>query len=262
VVLPVLGLAVVCYSGLAFASDNLFKDHQKVLAEELIEFDQSAAAPLVKPSDSDSEDSVSPTAHVYEGSASTCQAALQNLAQVTDIDLLNDCMEYYWHHGDEENPPGSYNNTIALGRRWVQVDPQATQTYTVVAWLLWSKWVTWSNHPEQMPDGATKAQEAIDLLLVGRAANSTDGDYHLDCGNTILPLAKFHLPQYYPFVEKSFQLADQYFTDPAKKVRTRLNLGHTYRYENKKAEAIAAYKSVLEIDPNNTVAIRYLKELQ
>lgn len=198
----------------------------------------------------------------FQADLPTCQNAVNNVARITDISLLNDCMDFFWHNGDAENPPGSFNNQITLGERWVQLDPQATQTYTVVAWLLWSKFATWQHDPKQMPDGATKAQEAIDLLLVGRRANPTDADYHLDCGETMLGLAKFHAPQYYSFVEDSYKLADRYFTDPAKKVRARLNLGHTYRYENKIPDAIDAYESVLAIDPNNVVAQRYLAILK
>ena len=191
-----------------------------------------------------------------------CESTLKTLNQQTDLDVMNSCIEFYWHNGEYDDPPGSYNKLIRLGKRMVAVDPEQTGIYTMTAWLLWSKYATWRNHPENMPDGATKADEAMELLYQGRRANPEDAAYHNDCGDTITGLAQNYLPNLWAFVEESYRLADRYASESALKVRARLSLGHILRKQKKKSEAIKAYESVLEIDPTNRSALRILEELK
>ena len=182
----------------------------------------------------------------------TCEKTVAHLPYESDLDLLNSCIEWYWHNGGADL---GWKKIIKIGYRIVDVDPQQTQTYTVIAWLLWSKWVTWDKDHAQMPDGEKKVEEALALLYRGRAANPEDADYHNDCGNTMAPLAQFHRPEVWPFVTESFRLADRYAATNQLRLRARISLGHAYRRQKMWNEALTAYSTALAIDPNNRTSL-------
>lgn len=194
--------------------------------------------------------------------AAYCQKVMDRLDRVTDQDQLARCTDFYWHNAGYENPPGSFNNVIRIGYRIIALDPQATSTYTGIAWLLWSKWVTWKKNPENMPDGETKADESIALLMRGRKANPTNAEYHLDAAQTIEPFARHHQPARNAFVLESYALADRYAQVDSIKIRARLSTGHVLRRLGEKEKALRSYEAVLVLDPQNRVALRCIEELK
>jgi tetratricopeptide (TPR) repeat protein len=190
-----------------------------------------------------------------------CIHAADHASQIHDPALLVACMDFFFQNGEHDSPPGSFNRVIALGYRELELEPRNTSIYAEVAWLLYSKYATWTRAPDQMPDGESKAREAVELLLSGRKHLNGEASFHMEAGNTIWPLARYHLPEYYAFTIESFERADA-LAPPAKtRVRARLNLGHIHRELGDREPAISWYRKVLDIEPKNAVAIKYLKQL-
>jgi tetratricopeptide (TPR) repeat protein len=185
----------------------------------------------------------------------------EDLAHSTDIELMGQLMGFYWHHGDLETPPSSFERNIQLAYRFVELEPKSPEIYSNAAWLLWSRWVTWKQDPEKMPVGEGDDQMALKFLLKGRAANMDNAAYHLDAAMTLWGLARHHDAKYFDFIIDSLKLTEKCEANTWLRTRCRLTLGHAYRQINKMAEARQAYMSVLEVDPDNEVAKRILDEM-
>ncbi|NUO10365.1 MAG: hypothetical protein HUU08_17185 [Candidatus Brocadia sp.] len=196
---------------------------------------------------------------IYEFS----ERALQDINHQYDADLLRECMGFYLDNQQLDNPQGSYNKAIRLGYQIVSIDHKDIDTYTTVAWLLWSKWVCWTRKPNRMPDGEGKADEAVKLLSWGKQWNQKSARFYKESADTIWPLAKYYRADLYDFVIENYQKADLLaLANDLFKVRVRLNLGHIYRQTGKKETAVYWYQRVLEIAPDNEVAGRYLAYLK
>ncbi len=196
---------------------------------------------------------------VYEFS----ESVLQDINRQYDTDLLRECMGFYLDNQQFDSPQGSYNKAIRLGYQIVNVDHRDIDTYTTMAWLLWSKWVCWNKNPGQMPDGDGKADEAVELLNWGKQWNSKSARFYKESADIIWPLAKHYRTDLYDFVIENYREADLLTeaNDPLR-VRIRLNLGHIYRQTGQKRPAMFWYRRALEIAPGNEVAGRYLAQLE
>ena len=187
---------------------------------------------------------------------------LDHLQQVYSTEVLDVCTDYFGHHSDPRGSPYGFGRSVACINRRIELDPQDIEAYTLSAWLLWSDWVTWKLYPNRIPDGRGKAEEAIRLIKLGRAANPANAAYHFDAAQTLEPLARHHRPELMPFVIQYYLYAEALATGTALRVRVRLNLGHRFRQQGQTEEAIRWYQAVLEIDPENRVAHRYLDKLK
>ncbi|MFN3532655.1 MAG: tetratricopeptide repeat protein [Candidatus Brocadia sp.] len=191
------------------------------------------------------------------------ERVLQDTNRQYDTDLLRECMGFYLDNQQYDSPQGSYNKAIRLGYQIVNIDRLDIDTYTTMAWLLWSKWVCWTKTPGKMPDGEGKADEAIELLNWGKQWNQKSARFHKESADTIWPLAKYYRTDLYDFVIENYRKADLLsVANDLFKVRVRLNLGHIYRQMGKKRPAMYWYRRVLEIAPSNEIAGRYLAYLE
>ncbi len=191
------------------------------------------------------------------------ESVLRDLDRQYDTVLLKDCMGFYLDNQQYDSPQGSYNKAIRLGYQIVNIDRKDVDTYTTLAWLLWSKWVCWNKKPTRMPDGKGKADEAIELLNWGKQWNLESARFYKESADTIWPLAKHHRTDLYDFVIENYQTADLLSeTNDPLRARVRLNLGHIYRQLGEKTLALYWYQKVLEIAPRNEVASRYLNHLK
>ena len=187
--------------------------------------------------------------------------ALAHLEELVDPGLISQLSEHLWHNQMLEKQVGSYNGIIAFGCRQLELEPHNIDAYTTTAWLLWSKWVSWRNSPERMPDGEHRLDEAVALLQRGRRLNPDSARYHYEAGITIMPVARFHQRELYALVTDLLKNADQLATDTKLKIRARLSLGHCFRHWDRDAEALAWYRKVLELDAGNEVATRCISDL-
>lgn len=191
------------------------------------------------------------------------EKVLRDLNRQYDTDLLRECMGFYLDNQQFDNPEGSYNKAIRLGYQIVNIDRQDIDTYTTMAWLLWSKWVCWTKKPNRMPDGEGKADEAIELLNWGKQWNPKSARFYIESADTIWPLAKHYRTDLYGFLIENYRKAENLTgANDLLKVRLRLNLGHIYRQIGIKESAIYWYKKAMEIAPNNEIADRYLAQLE
>lgn len=191
------------------------------------------------------------------------EKVLRDLNRQYDTDLLRECMGFYLDNQQFDNPEGSYNKAIRLGYQIVNIDRQDIDTYTTMAWLLWSKWVCWTKKPNRMPDGEGKADEAIELLNWGKQWNPKSARFYIESADTIWPLAKHYRTDLYGFLIENYRKAENLTgANDLLKVRVRLNLGHIYRQIGIKESAIYWYKKAMEIAPNNEIADRYLAQLE
>jgi tetratricopeptide (TPR) repeat protein len=142
------------------------------------------------------------------------------------------------------------------------LEPQAASTYCDTAWLLWSRWVSWKRDHEAMPVGEGGDKAAHALLLKGRQANLDSAPYHINAGMTMWGVATYHDATYYDFVLDSFHLAEEHAADMKTLIQARLLVGHAYRKMDKPDEAIAAYRRVLDVDPQHEIATRLIDELE
>lgn len=191
------------------------------------------------------------------------ERVLQDLKNQFDTGLLRECMGFYLDNQQYDSPQGSYNKAIRLGYQIVNIDRRDIDTYTTVAWLLWSKWVCWTKKPNGMPDGEGKADEAVELLNWGKQWNQKSALFYKESADTIWPLAKYYRADLYDFVIENYRKADLLAGgNDLLKIRVRLNLGHIYRQIGKKKPAMYWYQRVLELAPNNEVADRYFAHLE
>jgi tetratricopeptide (TPR) repeat protein len=179
-----------------------------------------------------------------------------HLEQVYSTEILDQCADYLWHNA----PSSNFSEVIACTNRRIGLDPQVIEPYTTNAWLLWSEWVAWKLDPKKMPGAEGHADEAIRLIKKGRAANPHSAEYHLDAAETMAPLAQHHRPDLMDFVIRYYLYAEALATDSAMQIRIRKGLGHRFRELDKIPEAVDWYQAVLALDPQNKVALRYLKK--
>ncbi|KKO18806.1 MAG: hypothetical protein BROFUL_02467 [Candidatus Brocadia fulgida] len=163
------------------------------------------------------------------------EQALRNLDRQHDADLLRECMGFYIDNQQFDNPEGSYNKAIRIGYQILNIDRKDIDTYTTMAWLLWSKWVSWTINPTRMPDGEGKADQAVELLNWGKQWNLKSERFYKESADTIWPLAKHYRTDLYGFVIENYRKADLLAkSNDLARVRIRLNLGHAYRQINEK----------------------------
>ncbi|MEO5667689.1 MAG: tetratricopeptide repeat protein [Bdellovibrionota bacterium] len=194
--------------------------------------------------------------------ATTCAQVLRNVERVRDKGVLLGCMDFYFSNQDLDPQPGSFNAVVRLGYRVLELDPSEVETYGNVSWLLWSKWVSWKEDPARMPDGQNKLAEAVALLDRGETFNSQSVEYFIEAANTLWPVAEYHDASLYARVIRWYRSANEGLaTSDPRKIRTLLNLGHIHRKLGLKPDARRYYEAVLEIDPDNAVALRSLKSL-
>ncbi|HAI11998.1 MAG TPA: hypothetical protein DCM28_09860 [Phycisphaerales bacterium] len=187
-----------------------------------------------------------------------------DLDNAIDTELMAQLMDWYWHHGHVDVPPGSFDSIIKLTYRYVQLEPTAGTMYCNAAWLLWSRWVSWKQDPEKMPVGENDDQTAIKFLIQGRKACIDDAAYHHEAAMTVWGLARFHNRDYFNFILDSLHLAEKAVKPDNQwlHIRIRLTLGHTYRQLDDLDNALKAYRTVLELDPDQEVAKRIIDELE
>ncbi|MEI8346983.1 MAG: tetratricopeptide repeat protein [Pseudomonadota bacterium] len=178
-----------------------------------------------------------------------------------NLNQIYDCIDFYWHDGEYDNPPGSYNNVIILLKKAAAIDPMQYDNFTTAVWLLYSQYVSWEKDPVNNTWGQGKDQEAVAMVMQGRRYHRNYFPYNLETGMHMLNMARFHLPQYYPLAAECFELAYQSAQNDKERIRALLTLGHTHRYQGQKEEAIAQYQRVLQIDPNNKVALNNIRLL-
>ncbi|TVM03947.1 MAG: hypothetical protein CV087_02735 [Candidatus Brocadia sp. WS118] len=191
------------------------------------------------------------------------EQVLQDLQSQYDTDVLKECMGFFIDNQQFDSPQGSYNKAIQLGYQIVNVDHKDIDTYTTMAWLLWSKWVSWTKNPDRMPDGEGKADQAVELLNWGKQWNQKSERFYKESADTIWPLAKYHRTDLYEFVIENYRKADILAgSNDLIRVRIRLNLGHAHRQIHEHKTAIYWYKRVLEIAPKNEIALHCLACLE
>ena len=191
-----------------------------------------------------------------------CERLVAQLSKSKNLKLMYECMDFYWH-GGLDPLGGQFTSIIKIGRRAVEINPTDAATYTNIAWLEWSGYATWLKYPSEVPDGAGRADRAVQLLNQGLKYLGNDANYRKDIADTIWPLAKNYRKDLLPFVVTHYEAAFNLSTDVKIKVRAALNIGHVYRRDiQDKALAIFWYKKVLDIEPDNKVAKNYLQQLE
>ena len=115
-----------------------------------------------------------------------------------------------------------------------------------------------------MPVGENDDQTAIKFLIQGRKACIDDAAYHHEAAMTVWGLARFHNRDYFNFILDSLHLAEKAVKPDNQwlHIRIRLTLGHTYRQLDDLDNALKAYRTVLELDPDQEVAKRIIDELE
>ena len=194
--------------------------------------------------------------------AAQCPELAKHPESSSNFDLMDRCVDFFWHHGDYDPFGGQYIAIVHIGHRMLQINPRDAKTYTNIAWLEWSGYVTWLKNPAASPDGETRADSALALLQSGMKYLGNNVDYLKDSGDTMWPLASQYRKDFIPFVKSSYEKAFDLTQDFKIKVRTALNVGHIYRKDlADKENAILWYRTVLKFEPDNAVAHRYLKDL-
>ncbi len=188
-----------------------------------------------------------------DGSQAKCAQIVENIATIVDADALDDCRNFYWHHGQYDI---GWNKMIKLTYRLSALDPQDAELYGDCAWLLWSKWVRWSKDPAGEPDGANGKAESIQVFENGLAR--TDNNLGI-----VVAYAK-HMTYFLQDWPKGIELwkdVNARAADNQMRIRARLSLGECYRESRQVESARGWFKAVLELDPQNHIALDYLQEL-
>lgn len=195
--------------------------------------------------------------------SSQCIRLVHNVQNTRDLELLQTCYDFFWANPDLDPLGGQFTSMILIGKRVVKLVPTAATYYTNTAWLDWSGYATWLRDPESVPDGEFRAEDAIELLESGMPYLGNNLAYLKDCADTIWPLASYHKKNLLPWVVDRYQKVFHLSPDQTIRIRVGLNLGHLYRKDiSDKVIAIEWYKKVLEIDPDNAVAIKFIKQLE
>ena len=192
-----------------------------------------------------------------EGSQEQCAQVMKKLDFISDLDPLYTCSAFYWHNGEFDNPPGSYNNMIKINYRVLVLDPTDADTYSTTAWLLWSKWVTWTKDPQAMPDGESKKDESISIFEKGIRYNRYNALFYNEYAN--------HMFGFIGDFDKAielYKLTNEFALQDKLRVQARLSVARCYRHIGQIESAKEWYKAVLEIDPQNQNALKSLRELE
>lgn len=188
--------------------------------------------------------------------------AIANRDRLYSPEVIDVCSDYIWHNAGLDNPPGSFNEIINLMLRRIELDPQVIDPYATTAWLLWSKWVTWKDDPEQMPDGKTGVDRAVRLLEQGRMANPDNASYHFETAATVMPLARFHREDLYDFVIANLKRAHSLAESDDFKARIGKFLAHNYRHADQPEAALEWYEKAVSLDPEDEISKKNIEQLK
>ncbi len=192
------------------------------------------------------------------------ELAIDDLNRLADARTIDQLVDFLWHHQRLDDPPGSYNHVIALQKRAIEIDPGYRQQYFDTAWLLYSQWVMWNNNPEKTPSMESKINEAIEVLEKGSEEFGKSAEYHYIAALTIDPQGWYNIPGVNEFAENMLMKADQLAGEEEQKlkIRVRLMLGVSFRRREMEEEAEKWFRRILELDPENEAARRYLGKMQ
>lgn len=190
-----------------------------------------------------------------------CLAVLASVQSQTDLQTLEYCADDFWHHPEKEPQPGSFNAILTLGYRMLEIEPIQEDLYGSMAWLLWSKWVTWHHSAGDMPDGEGRDLEALALIERGGRIFPDSASYWSNAVGVILPLARRYQHHLFPLIIDWALKVDR-LGDVEQQIRARLNIGLIYLQMKQFADAKVWLKRVLELDPAHPIALRELKKLE
>jgi len=189
--------------------------------------------------------------------AADCNAVLANLSQETNLSVLDDCKDQFWDQG-------KLDEFVALSYRCIDLDPNYEVDYEMINWVRLSQYVNEliAAHGAPLPDGDSKVIEAKQIYEQGAPRFKNDPTYFLDVGTTDMNIAfRNNIVEIFPVSLDAFERAETAATqagNTALIIRARLDIGHNYRYAGQKDLAIAAYRRVLLLDPQNPVALHYI----
>jgi tetratricopeptide (TPR) repeat protein len=112
-----------------------------------------------------------------------------------------------------------------------------------------------------MPDGATKANEAIALARQSIRANPQSAMLPLEIGKIFDSMVQFYLRDQATLLYELYERANALAREDRMRIRARLNLGHAHRKYGRCEDAVKWYREVLLIDSANEVARRELSRL-
>ncbi|MBN2449632.1 MAG: hypothetical protein JXR77_04545 [Lentisphaeria bacterium] len=188
--------------------------------------------------------------------------AYEHRQVLSDPEFVATIADHFWHHQGLDRPPGSYNRLIDMNLRIIELAPREADAYSTTAWLLWSKWVSWKTDPERMPDGEGKVEKALALLAQGEKLNGNAPDYLYQAGTVLTPLMRFHRPDLHDTVRDYLLRAATAAGDGPLAVRTRRALAAHFFLRQEYDQATLWYRRLLEVDPENEVATRRLREIE
>lgn len=154
------------------------------------------------------------------------------VAEVRDLlaNMLWDQTEAYWHNG-------RWEETIAMCRRIVEVDPHFVEAYNGAAWMLWSM---------------DRDEEAIELYRAGTAANPDRYEVYHDFG-----MYYYHRHKWEQAIEQ-FRKSVECGAPPYMQHM----LPNTMERAGKKREAVEEWRALQERFPGDPIPKRHIDALE
>lgn len=189
-----------------------------------------------------------------------CLSVYEQRAQVRSLSQLIDCMKYFTDEPDFTGRISTFDRSIELGRRALEVEPRSIYVYQELSWLLFSQWSTWNVYHRYEPRvaGEDYYKEIFTILARGEELLGDDARFHDVAAKAVWNLAVFYMPEHYAFVIDHYKKADARATSTAFRVRIRLDLAYAYLRQGSRNEAVQTYHSVLKLDAHQKIAQRYL----
>jgi tetratricopeptide (TPR) repeat protein len=176
----------------------------------------------------------SPAPETAPAPGKTEQAAEAQIAAVRDtiVDALWVKTDEYWHSG--EIPP-----VVGICQDLVRLDPHFVEAYSAGAWIATS---------------VGREKEAIELYRQGIALNPDNWDLPHQFGYTYYWTYKHDLDSALPYLKRAAEMDSP--------VRIKRSYAHALASAGKPHEAAAQWRKILQIEPNERVALRELKKLR
>ncbi|HVJ64528.1 MAG TPA: hypothetical protein VM901_04675 [Bdellovibrionota bacterium] len=191
-----------------------------------------------------------------------CEARVDRLQSVRRESDALECANFYFFHQQLESDLTPFAKVLAYTQRAIEINPANYDAYNTVVWLKYSHWVMYHENPAtfaHFKDGLEVAYQWADI--------AEQRFYHhalalKKLGDQLNPIWYHYDPSLKERVLRLYTRSESLSRDKDLIVRLRLNISHIHRLSGDREAAKRSYLWVLEADPGNKIAQKFLRELE
>ena len=189
-----------------------------------------------------------------------CESRLLRLKTIRGESDALACADFYFSNQGFEKEGELFEKSLQYLERAIELNPQNFDSLSSAIWLHYSRWSTSNLDP-------TYVQYSGDLKIAYVLSNRAETFFKNNAeglkaiADQLFPIWEFYDKSLFTKIVGLYDRAQSLSHNNKMIIRCRLNIAHLYRKAGNIQTAKQKYLWVLDIDPGNIVAKRYLKQL-